>query len=187
MRIVAGALKGRAIVAPKGHSTRPTADRVRQAIFDILEHAAFAPPLAGARVGDLFAGSGAMGLEALSRGAASCDFCETDAAALAAIGANIAALGVDGRSRVSAHDARNLGPGQRFDLAFLDPPYGSDLARLALAGLTADARLAAHALVVVERGAAESPLEAPGYQIRADRSWGAARAWFLTPLPVGPI
>ena len=179
MRIVAGALRGRPIVAPKGHSTRPTADRVRQAIFDILEHAPFAPPMEGLASVDLFAGSGAMGLEALSRGAASCLFAETDGAARAAIGRNLAALGLEGRGRVLGLDARRLGEGPPFDLASLDPPSGSRLAEAALAALLP--RLTPGAMAVVERGAGEPPLIAPGYELLSERAWGAARVLFLSP------
>jgi hypothetical protein len=92
MRIVSGALKGRSLAAPPGQGTRPTSDRARQAVFNILEHAAWAPPLAGARVIDLFAGSGALGFEALSRGAAFCLFVETDAAARGVIRDNAEAF-----------------------------------------------------------------------------------------------
>jgi 16S rRNA (guanine966-N2)-methyltransferase len=179
MRIVAGALRGRPIVAPKGHSTRPTADRVRQAIFDILEHAPFSPPLAGARVADLFAGSGAMGLEALSRGAASCLFVETDAAARAAIGRNLEGLGLTDRGRVQGLDARRLGEGSAFDLVFLDPPYGTDLAEPALASLLTAARMPPDALAILERSAGEPPLFVPGFTVLAERRWGRARVWFL--------
>src|SRR5690242_3403046 len=110
MRIVAGALRGRPLVAPKGHSVRPTADRVRQAVFDVLTHAPWAPDLEGARVLDLFAGSGALGLEALSRGAAFALFVERDGAAAGAIRQNLEQLGLDDRSRIERRDATQLGP-----------------------------------------------------------------------------
>src|SRR5580658_4902154 len=110
MRIVAGAQRGRSLVAPKGHSTRPTADRARQALFNVLEHASWSAGVAGARALDLFAGSGALGLEALSRGAAFCLFVDTDPAAAAAIAANIAALGQEGPSAIRRWDATRLPP-----------------------------------------------------------------------------
>jgi 16S rRNA (guanine966-N2)-methyltransferase len=184
MRIVAGAHRGRPLVAPKGHSTRPTADRVRQALFNVLEHAAWAPDLAGARVLDLFAGSGALGLEAVSRGAAFCLLADTDAAARQAILANINALKLGDRARVEPRDATRLGPrpsshGAAFALAFLDPPYGRGLAERALPVMIDGDWLAAGALVVVERGADEAPLVSPGYEILDTRQWGAARVWFL--------
>ncbi|MHB8530583.1 MAG: RsmD family RNA methyltransferase [Caulobacteraceae bacterium] len=177
MRIVGGLLRGRPIVAPKGHSIRPTAERARQAIFNVLEHAEFSRPLAGLRAVDLFAGSGAMGLEALSRGAASCLFVDADPAALAAISRNVAALGVGERASIQAGDATRMGAGESFDLAFVDPPYGAGLAQTALTGLAG--RLAAGALAVVERGADEGPLAAPGYAVLAERTWGAARVGFV--------
>src|SRR5580704_837876 len=110
MRIIAGTLRGRPLVAPKGHSTRPTADRARQAIFNILEHAAWAPELEGARVIDLFAGSGALGIEALSRGAAFCRFVERAEPAMAAIRANLAALGLEASARLDRRNAAALPP-----------------------------------------------------------------------------
>ena len=109
MRIVSGALKGRNLVAPPGQVTRPTSDRARQAVFNILEHAAWAPPLAGARVIDLFAGSGALGFEALSRGAAFCLFVETKAAARGTIRDNAEAFALFGRTRIHRRDATDLG------------------------------------------------------------------------------
>ena len=128
MRIVAGRFRGRPLAAPDGRATRPTSDRARQALFDTLAHAAWAPDLEGARVIDLFAGSGALGFEALSRGAAFTLFVETDEAARGAIRENIDALDLFGATRVHRRDATDLGPrpasaGAPFDLAFLDPPY----------------------------------------------------------------
>jgi 16S rRNA (guanine966-N2)-methyltransferase len=148
MRIVAGTFRGRAVVAPKGQSTRPTADRTRQALFNVLEHAAWAPALDGRRVLDLFAGSGALGLEAISRGAACCLFLDRNAAAREAILANVGALGLADRIRIERRDAVTLGirtsaDGAPFDLAFLDPPYGQGLGEAALARLAAGAWLAA--------------------------------------------
>lgn len=126
MRIVGGTLGGRRLVAPKDGRVRPTADRVREAWMSILGEA-----LEGARVLDLYAGSGALGLEALSRGAASADFVELGAASLEALRANIAALGVADRARVHRSDAlrfaERLAPGA-YDLAFADPPYAHDAA-----------------------------------------------------------
>src|SRR5665213_3358510 len=109
MRIVGGMHRGRVLVAPKGHSTRPTADRTRQAIFNVLEHAAWSEGLEGRRAIDLFAGAGALGLEALSRGAAFALFVETDLAARDAVTRNIDALGVAERARILPLDAARLG------------------------------------------------------------------------------
>src|SRR5271169_3756122 len=184
MRIVAGALRGRLLVAPKGHSTRPTADRARQALFNVLEHAPWTEGMEGLRVIDLFAGSGALGLEAISRGAAFCLFVETDEAARGAIRANIEALDLFGRTRVHRRNATDLGPrpagdGQPFDLALLDPPYGERLGEAALASLAAGGWLMPGALAVLERGAGDVPGETPGFERLGERAWGAARVEFL--------
>jgi len=184
MRIVAGAFRGRALVAPKGQSTRPTADRARQAVFNILEHAPWSPGLAGRRVIDLFSGSGALGLEALSRGADFCLFVENDEAARGAIRQNIETFGLFGRTRVHRRDATELGPkpagdGAPFDLAFLDPPYGKGLGEKALACLAAGGWLAPGALVVFERGAGEATPDTPGFEHLDARDYGAARVHFL--------
>jgi 16S rRNA (guanine966-N2)-methyltransferase len=182
MRIVAGSQRGRRIVAPKGHSTRPTAGRTREALFNVLEHAAWAPVLSGARIIDLFAGSGALGLEALSRGAAFCLFVDNDPASLTAVNENLAALKLDDRGDAYLKDGRRLGAPpslRRFDLALLDPPYDSGLAEPALAGLRTGGWLPSGALVVVERGRDEAGPIAPGYALLDSRTWGAARVWFL--------
>ena len=184
MRIVAGKLKGRAIVAPEGQGTRPTSDRARQAIFNVLEHAAWAEPLAGARVMDLFAGSGALGFEAMSRGAAFCLFVETDEAARGAIRENADTCGVMGATRVHRRSAIDLGvrpgsDGEAFDLAFLDPPYGKGLGEQALARLLDGNWLKPGALVVFERGSDEPEIETPGYERLDARDYGAARVLFL--------
>ncbi|HEY2177260.1 MAG TPA: 16S rRNA (guanine(966)-N(2))-methyltransferase RsmD [Caulobacteraceae bacterium] len=182
MRIVAGAYRGRPLVAPKGHSTRPTADRTRQALFNVLEHAPWAPAFRGARILDLFAGAGALGLEALSRGAAFCLFVDRDAAARAAIEANLLSLGCGSAGEVSQRDASApgaLGPRPRFEFAFLDPPYGQGLAEAALGALTAGGWLAPGAVAIVERRADEAPLTAPGFRRLDERRWGVARVEFL--------
>ena len=175
MRIVAGAWRGRTLTAPPGAATRPTADRVRQALFDMLWHAPWAgrAQLEGARVLDAFAGTGALGLEALSRGAAFATFIERDRAALAALGANIAACRAEAVSRVLAADATRPPPGGACDLAFLDPPYGEALVPRAVAALAAAGWLAPDALIVAELGRAEAvpPLGA----VLAERAHGAAR------------
>lgn len=184
MRIVAGALKGRAITAPEGQGTRPTSDRARQAIFNILEHAPWAEGLDGARVIDLYAGSGALGYEALSRGASFALFVETDDAARGAIRENMDAYGLFGRSRVHRRSAIDLGPrpgsaGEAFTLAFLDPPYRQGLGEQTLARLLEGGWLAPGAIVVFERGVDEPEIETPGYDQLDARDWGAARVLFL--------
>ncbi len=184
MRIAAGKLKGRAIVAPEGQGTRPTSDRARQAIFNVLEHAAWAEPLQGARVMDLFAGSGALGFEAMSRGAAFALFVETDEDARGAIRDNADAYGVMGATRVHRRSATDLGvrpgsDGEAFDLAFLDPPYGKGLGEQALARLIEGNWLKPGATVVFERGSDEPEIETSGYARLDARDYGAARVLFL--------
>ncbi len=184
MRIVSGVYRGRAIVAPPGLSTRPTADRVRQALFDVLSHAPFAPELRGARVIDLFAGSGALGLEAMSRGAAYCLFVETDEAARGAIRTNLDSLNLLGAGRVHRRDATALGvrpatDGAAFDLAFLDPPYAKGLGEKALAGLLAGGWLSPEALCVLERAADEPDPVVAGFETVDVRRWGPAAVSFL--------
>ena len=185
MRIVAGSLKGRAIVAPEGQGTRPTSDRARQAIFNVLEHAAWAEDvLDGARVIDLYAGSGALGYEAISRGAAFCLFVETDDGARGAIRENMDAYGLFGRTRVHRRSATDLGPrpgsaGEAFTLAFLDPPYAKGLGEQTLAKLLEGNWLAPDAVVIFERGSDEPEIETPGYDRMDERDYGAARVLFL--------
>jgi len=136
MRIVAGKFRGARIEAPKGLGTRPTSDKVRQALFNVLEHGVPGFAFEGARVLDLFAGSGALGLEALSRGARFCLFVEENAEARAAIRRNVEALHLTGATKIWRRDATRLGPVgtlQPFDLLFCDPPYGKGLGELALA------------------------------------------------------
>jgi 16S rRNA (guanine966-N2)-methyltransferase len=184
MRIVAGSLKGRAIVTPEGQNTRPTSDRARQAIFNVLEHAPWAEGLHEARVIDLYAGSGALGFEALSRGAGFCLFVDTDDGARGAIRENMDAYGLFGRCRVHRRSATDLGPrpgsaGEAFTLAFLDPPYAKGLGEQTLARLLEGGWLAPGAIVVFERGSDEPEIDTPGYERLDARDYGAARVLFL--------
>lgn len=184
MRIVSGEFRGKTLIAPPGEATRPTSDRARQAIFNILEHAAWSKGVRDARVIDLFAGSGALGFEALSRGAAFCLFVETDEAARGAIRQNVEAMHLFGRTRVHRRDATDLGvrpgaDGPAFDLAFLDPPYAKGLGERALERLAAGGWLAPGALVVFERGAGEPDFAVPGFEPLDARDYGAARVHFL--------
>ena len=175
MRIVAGAWRGRALHAPPGHATRPTADRVRQALFDMLLHAPWGGRglLEGARVLDAFAGTGALGLEALSRGAAFATFIEHDRAALAALRRNIADSGAEARCRVLAVDALHAPRGEACGLAFLDPPYGHDLVPRTVAHLRAAGWIAPGTLIVAEVGRDETlAFQAAAL---AERTHGAAR------------
>lgn len=184
MRIVSGEFRGKAIATPQGDRTRPTSDRARQAVFNILEHAAWSPGVRDLRIIDLFAGSGALGFEALSRGAAFCLFVETDEQARGAIRENVDAMGLFGRTRVHRRDATDLGvrpgaDGPAFDLAFLDPPYGKGLGEIALTKLAAGGWLAEGAVVMFERGSDEPDFDAPGFEKLDARDYGAARVHFL--------
>jgi 16S rRNA (guanine966-N2)-methyltransferase len=174
VRIVAGRLKGRRLVAPEGLTTRPTADRARQALFDMIMHAPWArDAVAGAAVLDAFAGTGALGLEALSRGAVSAHFIERDRNALAALRANIAACGVVEASQVWPGDTTRPPLGRPCGLIFLDPPYGQGLVPTALTALGARGWLAVNALIIAEVGATEPP--STSLPLLADRVQGAAR------------
>ena len=174
MRIVAGAWRGRTLIAPPGTDTRPTADRVRQALFDILMHAPWAGRslIEGASVLDVFAGTGALGLEALSRGAGRATFVEHARPALAALRANIAACRAEERCTVLPVDALAVPKGESADIVFLDPPYGQDLVARTLVRLRAAGRLTGESLIVAETGRDEPPpVESP----LAERVHGAAR------------
>ena len=183
MRIVSGRWKGKSLVAPTGEATRPTSDRARQAVFNIIEHAPWSQGLRDARVLDLFAGTGALGLEALSRGAASCLFLDTDPAARAALATNIEACSAQGITRVWKRDAACLDPmpasaNGPFDLVFVDPPYGKGLDAAALNGL-AKGWLAPDGLIMLERGRGEGALVSADFEIVDTRDYGAAQVVFL--------
>ncbi len=187
MRIISGRFKGRPLAAPKGRGTRPTSDRAREAVFNVLAHADWAPNLDGARVIDCFAGSGALGFEALSRGAAFCLFVETDAAARGAIRETIDAFALFGETRLHRRSATDLGAkpagvGPPFNLACLDPPYHQGLADLSLACLNAGDWLASGAVAMVET-AADEKLDAPGWSVLDTREYGAAKVRFLRRAP----
>ena len=183
MRIVGGRHRGRRLVAPPGETVRPTSDRAREALFNILSHGRFAAsglPFAGKPVLDAFAGTGALGLESLSRGASAAVFIETEREALTALRRNIAALGEDDSAHIIAGDAtRPPRATMRCAVAFFDPPYGSGLAPPALAVLAAAGWLTDDALAVVEVAARE-PLPVPdGFSLIDERVYGAARLVFL--------
>ena len=161
MRIVGGRLRGRALAAPKTQSIRPTADRLRESLFNILMHA-YGDPVGGARVLDLFAGTGALGLEAISRGAAFAQFVDDGVEARALQRQNVEALGVAAITRIFRRDATKLGPVhpvEPFSLVFLDPPYGKGLGEKALASAHEGGWLTNDALIVVEEivGAFKTP------------------------------
>jgi 16S rRNA (guanine966-N2)-methyltransferase len=162
MRVVGGRLRSRPISGPKSDGLRPTADRLREALFNILTHA-YGDPIAGARVLDLFAGTGALGIEALSRGAAYALFVDDGVEARALLRDNVESLGLGGITRIFRRDATRLGPAhpvEPFTLAFLDPPYGKGLAEKALVAAREGGWLVPEALVVVEE-AADAGFTAP--------------------------
>jgi 16S rRNA (guanine966-N2)-methyltransferase len=183
MRVVGGRLRGRTLAAPKSTAVRPTADRLRESLFNILVHA-FGDPVNGARVLDLFAGTGALGIEALSRGAAFALFIDEGAEARALLRENVAALGLGGTSRIFRRDATKLGPAHpvaAFSLAFLDPPYGQGLAAAALASARAGGWFTPNALVIVEE-AAKAQFAAPeGFNEIDRRRYDDTEFVFLRP------
>ena len=185
MRIVAGTWRGRPLATPKAAQTRPTAGRVRQALFDMLTHAPWAIPWPDCTVLDAFAGTGALGLEALSRGAHTAAFFETDPAARHCLHANIEALGASARSVVLVDSTRPPPPGTHGarSLVFVDPPYRQDLIARALPPLRQSGWIAAGALIVAETARDEVPPVALD-TLLAERHHGAARlsVWRLSSL-----
>lgn len=182
MRIVAGRFRGRPLAEPTDGLIRPTSDRVRESVFNIIAHNAESPDIDGARVIDLFAGTGALGLEALSRGAVYCLFVEEDAAARALIRTNVEAFGLTGVTKIFRRDATSLGPAGTqgpFRIAFLDPPYGKGLADKALVALT-EGWLEPGALVVVEERAGTVVTLPTGYTEFDRRTWGETDVHFFT-------
>src|SRR6201996_687926 len=185
MRITGGKLGGRRLLAPDDQRVRPTSDRTRQAIFNMLLHKDFGVgfDLEGAAVIDLFAGTGALGIEAISHGAAWCLLVDDSADSRALQRENVEALKLTGATRIWRRDATDLGAmsptaGGPFELVFLDPPYRKGLVEKALASVR-DGWLAPNALLVAETDAAE-PLEAPGYKLLDERDYGETRVRFLT-------
>ena len=181
MRIVGGRLKGRSLKSPASAAIRPTSDRLRETVFDILAHA-YGDAAEDARVIDLFAGTGALGLEALSRGARFALFVDDGAEARALLRANVETLGLGGTTRIFRRDARRLGAapaGDAFSLAFLDPPYGKGLAEPALAALRDGGWLAPGALVLVEEATDAPPLKPDGYENMECRKFGDTRVDFF--------
>ena len=177
MRIIAGQWRGRPLLAPAGDSTRPTSDRAREGLFSML--ASRLGSFEGLRVADLFAGTGALGLEALSRGAAHCTFVERDRAALAAIERNIARLGAEARCEVRAGSVERAAPPREpFDLILMDPPYGEALEQAALDRIDRDSWLAEGGWISIEKGP-EAMRVPEGLQIEAERRFGKARLLLL--------
>src|SRR5215471_13892125 len=181
MRVVGGRLRGRNIASPTSREIRPTADRLRESLFNILAHA-YGDPVSDARVLDLFAGTGALGIEAISRGAAFCLFIDNGAEARALLRQNVEALGLGGVTKVYRRDAAALGsvhPHEPFALAFLDPPYGKGLAEKALASLRDGTWLSKEALVVVEEAKAASFAAPEGFAELERREYDDTEFVFL--------
>jgi 16S rRNA (guanine966-N2)-methyltransferase len=186
MRITGGTLRGRTLAAPADMRVRPTSDKVRQAVFNILAHKDFdcGFALEGARAADLFAGTGALGLEAISRGARYCLFVEEAAESRALIRENVEAFGLTGATKIWRRDATELGPmgagaGGPFEIVFLDPPYRKDLLGPALASLRDGGWLAANAILVCECAGDEDVAEPEGFVRLDDRLYGETRVVLL--------
>ena len=188
MRIVAGEFRGRPLATPSDSAIRPTADRVRQTVFDILAHS-YGDPVTGARVLDLFAGTGALGIEALSRGAASVLFVEEGAEARGLIRANVEAFGLTGRTRIFRRDATNLGPAGTVppaDVVFADPPYRKGLGEKALASAVAGGWLTPEAIVVLEEAAGMPIAPVRRLNLVESRQIGDTMVHFLVAEPARP-
>jgi 16S rRNA (guanine966-N2)-methyltransferase len=174
MRIVGGEFRGRALATPRSDAIRPTSDRTRESVFNVLTHR-FADRLRGARVLDLFAGTGALGLEALSRGAGFAVFIEQSAEGRGLIRDNVESLGLTGRTKIFRRDATALGEAGAlggFGLVFADPPYGKGLGERALRSAADGGWLAPKALCVIEE-AANAPFEpGPGFPMIEERAYG---------------
>ncbi len=181
MRIVGGQFRGRTIAAPPTDATRPTSDRVREAVFNILAHGIEGFEFEGARVLDLFAGTGALGVEALSRGAAFCMFVEDDAAARGVIRDNVEAFGLTGITKIFRRDATGLGPAGKyggFSLLFADPPYDQGLATKALTSAAAGNWLSPSAIAVIEQRAGAGLALPDGFAHLDTRTWGDTQVVF---------
>ncbi len=181
MRVVGGRLKGRNLASPSSREIRPTADRLRESVFNILVHA-YGDPIPEARVLDLFAGTGALGIEAVSRGAAFALFIDNSAEARALLRNNVEALGLGGATKIFRRDATHLGPVhplEPFSLVFLDPPYGKGLAEKALASLREGGWLVPGALIVVEEAKASSFAAPDGFEQLERRVYDDTEIVFL--------
>ena len=181
MRVVGGRLKGRNLASPASREIRPTADRLRESLFNILIHA-YDDPIEGARVLDLFAGTGALGIEAISRGAAFALFVDSGTEARALLRNNVEALGLGGVTKVFRRDAGDLGPAhpvEPFSLAFLDPPYGNKLAEKALVSLRDGGWLTLDAILVVEEAKAAGFAAPEGFEELERRAYDDTEFVFL--------
>jgi 16S rRNA (guanine966-N2)-methyltransferase len=174
MRIVGGEFRGRPLAAPKSSAIRPTTDRTRESLFNILSHA-YPEALDSARVLDLFSGTGALGIEALSRGARYCLFVEESAEGRGLLRENIEALSLQGKTRIFRRDATDLGPAGAIDpfgLVFADPPYGRNLGERALVSAAENGWLTGGALIVLEEAATASVSLASPYELLESRAYG---------------
>lgn len=181
MRIVGGKFKGHGLAGPAGSATRPTSDRVREAIFNILNHGIDGFVLDDARVLDVFAGTGALGLEAISRGARFCQFVDESAEARGIIRRNADALGVIGLCKIWRRDATRLGPAApqpAFDLVFADPPYGKGLGARALQSLVEGGWLNSGAVVVLEESTGAEVPDVAGLSLLDRRDYGDTQVRF---------
>src|SRR5688572_2879430 len=181
MRVVGGRLRGRNLASPASHEIRPTADRLRESVFNILMHA-YGNPIEDARVLDLFAGTGALGIEAVSRGAKFVLFVDNGAEARALLRHNVESLGLGGVTKVYRRDATNPGPVhplEPFSLAFLDPPYGKGMAEKSLAALRDGGWLTPGALVVVEEAKVAGFAAPEGYEELERRAYDDTEFVFL--------
>jgi 16S rRNA (guanine966-N2)-methyltransferase len=181
MRIVGGEFRGRPLATPRTNAIRPTTDRTREALFNVLAHR-FPDRLEGARVLDLFAGTGALGLEAMSRGASFCMFIEDSAEGRGLIRDNVEAFGLTGRTKIFRRDATGLGEAgtvQPFGLVFADPPYGKGLGERALRSARAGGWLSPGALCVVEEAAAASFDPGEGFSVIDERDYGETTIRFI--------
>lgn len=181
MRVVGGTFGGRALATPRSNAIRPTTDRTREAVFNVLAHRFDGAP-EGARVLDLFAGTGALGIEAVSRGAAHCLFIEESAEGRGLIRDNVEAFGLQGRTKIFRRDATRLGDAgtiQPFDLVFADPPYGKGLGERALKAAREGGWLKPRALLVVEEAAAVAFDAGPGFRLEDERNYGDTIVRFL--------
>jgi 16S rRNA (guanine966-N2)-methyltransferase len=181
MRIVGGKFRGHALAPPVGHSTRPTSDRVRESVFNILAHGITGFTVEDARTLDLFAGTGALGLEALSRGARFCHFVDESAEARGVIRRNADGLGVIGQCKIWRRDASRLGPCAPlppFDLVFADPPYARGLGQKALAELVLGGWLERGAVVVLEEEAKVEVATPAGLALLDARTYGDTQVRF---------
>lgn len=174
MRIVGGEFGGRRLASPRSGSTRPTTDRTREALFNVLSHR-YSERMEGARVLDLFAGTGALGLEALSRGARYCLFVEEQADARGLIRQNVEAFGLQGRTKIFRRDATRLGdagPTVPFDLVFADPPYGNGLGEQAFAAAMEGGWLASDCLCIAEEASSSACDPGSAFRMSDERKYG---------------